>query len=62
MSTYMPYNHSINKNLLDWKRYDFGVPTINSRNLFNFQVNTTDLTMMGTDHSSESTGYVTSRY
>jgi len=58
----MPYNHSINKNLLDWKRYDFDVPTINSRNLFNFQVNTTDLTMMGTEHSSESTGYVTSRY
>jgi len=62
MSSYLPYNNSINKNLLDWKKYDFGEPRINQRNLFSMQVNLSDATLMGTEHSFKNVGYVTSRF
>jgi len=62
MSTYLPYNYSINKHLLDWKKYDLSEPTLNQRKFLNLQVNLSESTMMGTEHSSESAGYVTTRF
>ena len=38
----MPYNTSINKNILDWKKYEFDKPTLNDRNLFILSVNTSE--------------------
>jgi hypothetical protein len=58
----MPYNTSINKNILDWKKYEFDQPTLNDRNLFILSVNTSEAVLLGTEHSFEDTGYVTTRF
>ena len=58
----MPYNTSINNNISDWKKYDLDNLVLNERNLYELQINTTDASMMGTEHSFDDAGYVTSRF
>jgi len=61
-SLYLPYNTSINKNISDWKQYDLENLVLNERNLYEIEIDTSDATMMGTEHSSDIAGYVTSRF
>jgi len=56
------YNTSINKNLLSWKKYNFSDVWLNERNQYEIKFDTSDSVMMGTHHSFEDTGYVTTRY
>ena len=58
----MPYNTSINNNISDWKQYDLETLTLNDRSLYEIEIDTSDATMMGTEHSSNDAGYVTSRF
>ena len=48
--------------MLDWKEYNLSSPSLNQRSLLQLNIDSTDAVMMGTEHSSEETGYVTTRY
>jgi hypothetical protein len=53
-----------NKNINDWKRYNFNLSSlkVNERNLLEIKFNLSDAVFLGTIHSSEDAGIVTSKY
>ena len=51
-----------NKNINDWKRYNFTNLEVNERNLLEIKFNLNDSVFLGTIHSSEDAGIVTSKY
>ena len=58
----MPYNLSINNNINDWKKYNLTNLKVNERNLLEIQIDLSDAVFLGTIHSSQDVGIVTSKY
>lgn len=58
----MPYNSSINKNINDWKKYNFTQLKVNERNLLEIKIDLSDAVFLGTMHSYQDAGIVTSKY
>ena len=46
----------------NWKKYDLGALVLNERNLFELKIDTSDAIMLGTEHSFDDAGFVTSRF
>ena len=59
---YKPQNTSINSDINEWKLYNVETPIINERNLLEINININDAILLGTQHSYEDSGIVTSKF